>query len=163
MTEGSGRRALVTGASSGIGHAFAHVLAERGYGLILTARREDRLATLARDLSQRHGIITHVVAADLADPQTGEYLDEWLADHALTVDLLVNNAGFGVPGSYSGTTWEQQRAFLEVLVVAPSELTHRLLPGMIERRWGRIINVASLAGLLPGVPVTRFTPHPRRL
>ena len=151
MPEGTGRRALVTGASSGIGLAFAHVLAERGYELILTARREDRLAALARDLAERHGAITHVVALDLGQPNAAESLAGWLAQRALTVDVLVNNAGFGVPGSYADTTWEQQREFLQVMVVALAELTHRLLPGMIERRWGRIINIASLAGLLPGV------------
>ena len=67
------------------------------------------------------------------------------------MDVLVNNAGFGVPGSYVSTTWQQQQQFLQVLVVAVAELTHRLLPGMIERQWGRIINVASLAGMLPAV------------
>ena len=151
MAEGSGRRALVTGASAGIGFAFAHVLAERGYELILTARREDRLKALADDLRQRHGTRTYVMASDLANPDSPARLEAWLTQHSLTVDLLVNNAGFGVPGSYAGTTWQQQRDFLQVLVVALSELTHRLVPGMIERRWGRIINVASLAGLLPGV------------
>ena len=91
------------------------------------------------------------MASDLANPDSPARLEAWLTQHSLTVDLLVNNAGFGVPGSYAGTTWQQQRDFLQVLVVALSELTHRLVPGMIERRWGRIINVASLAGLLPGV------------
>jgi short-subunit dehydrogenase len=69
----------------------------------------------------------------------------------LAVDFLVNNAGFGVAGRYSTTTWEQQRDFLQVMVVAVSELTHRLVPGMVGRKWGRVVNVASLAGLLPGV------------
>jgi uncharacterized protein len=145
------RTALVTGASAGIGLAFAHVLAERGYELVLTARRLDRLQALAKELTERHGICAHVFAADLAEPNATEHLVGGLAQKCLNVDLLVNNAGFGVPGSYAATTWRQQQAFLQVLVVAVAELTHRLLPGMIDRRWGRIINVASLAGLLPGV------------
>lgn len=145
------RRALVTGASSGIGLAFAQVLAEHRYDLILTARRLDRLEALASELTARHGVTTHVVDADLAAPDATELLIERLAQKALTVDVLVNNAGYGVPGSYAHTTWKQQHEFLQVLVVALAELTHRLLPGMIEQRWGRIINVASLAGLLPGV------------
>jgi hypothetical protein len=91
------------------------------------------------------------VVEDLADPLAADRLVRSLAGQTLTVDVLVNNAGFGVPGRYAGTTWRQQRDFLQVMVVAVSELTHRLLPGMLERRWGRIINVASLAGLLPGV------------
>jgi uncharacterized protein len=145
------RTALVTGASAGIGLAFAHVLAERGYELVRIARRLERLQALAEELTERHGIRAHVFAADLAEPNAAEDLVDRLAEKSLNVDLLVNNAGFGVPGSYANTTWRQQHAFLQVLVVAVAELTHRLLPGMIDRRWGRIINVASLAGLLPGV------------
>ena len=150
MGEGSGRRALVTGASAGIGLAFARVLAARGFELILVARRRERLETLAGELAQ-HGVHSHILAADLAAPDASERLVAELSRRSLTVDVLVNNAGFGVPGSYANTTWQQQREFLQVLIVALCELTHRLLPGMIERRWGRIINVASLAGLLPGV------------
>jgi short-subunit dehydrogenase len=151
MSDGSTRRALVTGASAGIGQAFARVLAAEGYDLILTARRIDRLDTLASDLQTRHGTRSRVFAVDLAQTDASQRLCDWLTANSLNVDVLVNNAGFGVPGSYAGTTWQQQRDFLQVLVVALAELTHRLLPGMIERRWGRIINVASLAGLMPGV------------
>ena len=151
IKEGSGRTALVTGASAGIGSAFAHVLAERGYQLILTARRRERLEVLAEQLSAQYAVRTHVVETDLAAADATERLVGSLAQKSLAVDLLVNNAGFGVPGSYASTTWPQQQAFLQVLVVAVAELTHRLLPGMIDRNWGRIINVASLAGLLPGV------------
>jgi uncharacterized protein len=151
MKEGTGRTALVTGASSGIGLAFAGVVAERGYDVILTARRQDRLERIAAELSQRHNVRTFVVPSDLAVPDAPERLAHAIARRSLVVDLLVNNAGYGVPGSYAGTTWTAQRDFLQVMVVALAELSHRLLPGMIERRWGRIINVASLAGLLPGV------------
>lgn len=151
MTERTTRTALVTGASSGIGLAFAHALAGRGYDLIVTARRQDRLEALARDVTERHGIRAHVVVEDLADPQGSERLARVLAARGLAVDILVNNAGFGVAGRYSSTAWAQQRDFLQVMVVAVSELTHRLLPGMLDRKWGRIVNVASLAGLLPGV------------
>ena len=146
-----GRRALVTGASSGIGLAFAHVLASEGYHLLLTARRRDRLEALAHDLTTRYGVRAEVLVENLAEPQAAERLVDLLAHRKLNVDVLVNNAGYGVPGSYANTTWAQQRDFLQVLVVAVAELTHRLLPGMIDRQWGRIINVASLAGLLPAV------------
>jgi uncharacterized protein len=145
------RRALVTGASSGIGLAFARVLAQQGYDLVLTARRRDRLEALATELRERHHTHCVVLAEDLAAPDASARIVDLVSRQQLTIDVLVNNAGFGVPGSYASTTWQQQQAFLQVLVVAVAELTHRLLPGMIERRWGRIINVASLAGLLPGV------------
>lgn len=143
--------ALVTGASAGIGRAFADVLAEEGYDLILTARRGDRLHALARDLAARHGIAAHVIVADLADRDAAARIVDEVRALNLHVDLLVNNAGYGVPGGYRATTWAQQDAFIQVLVVALCELTHRLLPDMLERRWGRVINVASVAGLLPGV------------
>jgi short-subunit dehydrogenase len=145
------RRALVTGASSGIGLAFAQVLAEHGHDLVLTARRRDRLEEIAARLSRDHHVETVVLADDLADVAAPARIVETLLARSLPVDVLVNNAGFGVPGSYVSTTWQQQQQFLQVLVVAVAELTHRLLPGMIERKWGRVINVASVAGMLPAV------------
>lgn len=151
MKEVTPRTALVTGASAGIGLAFAHDLASRGYHVVLTARRRERLDALAGEVAARYRVQAHVMVDDLTDPAAPERLVDALASRQLTVDVLVNNAGYGVPGSYASTTWHQQRDFLQVMVLAVSELTHRLVPGMIERRWGRIINVASLAGLLPGV------------
>lgn len=147
----TGRTALITGASAGIGLAFAREFATRGANVILTARRRERLEELARLLREAHRIQAHVIAEDLADPKAPERLVGVLASRNLIVDMLINNAGYGVPGRYEGTTWQQQRDFLQVMVVAVAELTHRLLPGMIARRWGRIVNVASLAGLLPAV------------
>jgi short-subunit dehydrogenase len=152
MEQGSVRRtALVTGASSGIGRAFAHTLAERGFDLVVTARRRERLDELAAELRKRHGTDVLVLVDDLADPGAPERLVNAIERASRSIDVLVNNAGYGVPGRYAATSWPQQQAFLQVLVVAVAELTHRLLPGMLDRRWGRIINVASLAGLLPGV------------
>jgi uncharacterized protein len=145
------RRALVTGASAGIGSAFARDLAARGYDLVLTARRAERLAQLAADLHARHAIDVVTLTEDLADPAAPARLADHLARKSLAIDVLVNNAGYGVPGAYVTTTWASQRDVLQVLVGAVAELTHRLLPAMIERRWGRIINVASVAGLMPGV------------
>lgn len=145
------RRALVTGASSGIGSAFARTLAARDYDLIVTARRQDRLRALADEVSAQYGTHAEVISEDLSDPQAPERLVQAITARGLQVDVLINNAGYGVPGSYASTEWSQQHRFLHVLVTAPAELTHRLLPPMLERRWGRIVNVASLAGLLPGV------------
>jgi uncharacterized protein len=147
--EGSGRTALVTGASAGIGAAFARVLAERGYRVILTARRVDRLEAIATELRDRHGVEADTIGADLADPASPARLVGELEWRGLHVDLLVNNAGYGVPGRFEQPSWAQHEAFVRVMVTAVCELTYRLLPGMVERQWGRIINVASLAGHLP--------------
>lgn len=148
---GSGRLALVTGASAGIGRAFAQLLAAEGFDLILAARRVDRLEALARELERQHGIVAHAFRADLAEPDAPARLVGAISARGLHVDVLVNNAGYGVPGSYARTGWAQHDEFLRVMVAAPSELAHRLLPGMIDRGWGRIVNVSSLAALLPGV------------
>lgn len=147
--EGEGRTALVTGASAGIGRAFAELLAARGYGLVLTARRLERLEDLAAMLGQRHGVAVHVIAADLGDPAAPAAIVSDLRARGLHVDVLVNNAGYGLPGRFDRPAWDEHERFLRVMVTAACELTHHLLPGMIERRWGRIINVASLAGHLP--------------
>jgi hypothetical protein len=143
------RTALVTGASAGIGAAFADVFAAHGFDLVLTARRRDRLEALARELTSRHGCRVTIETADLADRDAPRRLVEAVAAQGIAVDALVNNAGYAVAGSYRRTTWDQQAAFIQVMVTACCELAHRLLPPMIERGYGRIINVASLAGLVP--------------
>jgi len=136
-------------ASAGIGEAFAEVFASRGFDLILTARRIDRLEVLAATLRERHGGVVHVVPADLAAPGASEHLCRVIGERGLAVDVLVNNAGYGVPGLLNTQAWELQRDALQVLITAVVELTYRLLPGMLERGYGRIVNVASLAGLIP--------------
>lgn len=142
-------RALVTGASSGIGKAFADALARRGTGLVILARRRDRLEALATDLRERHGVDVIVREGDLADPATPERLFDGLQAEGITVDVLVNNAGFGVPGNLTDVEWRRHRACLEVMTAAPVRLVHLFAPGMIERGTGSIINVASLSALLP--------------
>lgn len=150
--DGTGRTALVTGASAGIGRAFAELLAARGFDIILTARRADRLEALAAALTAAHGVRAHVAPADLAERTAPAALCDELRRRGLRVDFLVNNAGYGVPGKYARTSWQQQADFLQVLVTAVAELTHRLLPPMIDRQWGRIVQVASLAALVPAAP-----------
>jgi short-subunit dehydrogenase len=149
MKEGQGRTALVTGASSGIGKAFAELLAAQGYAVILTARRADRLDALAAELHAKHQVATHTIAADLAQPDASQKIVAELATRGLTVDVLVNNAGYGQPGSYDRVAWNEHERFMQVMVTAVLDLTYRLLPGMLERGWGRIINVASVAGMVP--------------
>jgi uncharacterized protein len=143
------RIALVTGASSGIGEAFAEVFAAEGFDLVITARREARLRAVQSRLGEQYGVRVHVVIEDLEDPMAPARLCADLEARGLKIDALVNNAGYGVPGSYVASGWEVHERFLQVMVIAVAELTHRLLPAMIERRYGRIINVASLAGLVP--------------
>ena len=141
---------LITGASAGIGTAFAHELAARGHDLVLVARRVERLQALAERLRGGHpGTIT-VLPLDLADPAAPRQLCESLAQRQLAVDWLINNAGYGVPGTFEANAWGTHADFLQVLMTAPTELAWRLLPGMRERGHGRIINVASLAGHVPG-------------
>lgn len=141
---------LVTGASAGIGKSFADVFAKYGFNLILTARREDRLRDIALDLSRKHNVEATVIAADLADPTAPSRLMSEITSKGLRVDALVNNAGYAVPGGYAASRWSDQRDFIQVLMTTPSELVHLVLPDMIARRQGYIINVASLAGILPG-------------
>ena len=143
------RTVLVTGASAGIGKAIAEVFASEGFDLVLTARRQDRLEALAADLRQRFGRRVTTIPDDLADPAAPARLVDAVATAGITIDALVNNAGYGVPGKFTATTWAEQRDMVQVMVLALAELTHRLLPGMIARRYGRIINVASVAGLVP--------------
>ncbi|MGH6956495.1 MAG: SDR family NAD(P)-dependent oxidoreductase [Caulobacteraceae bacterium] len=146
----SGRLALVTGASSGIGAALARVYASHGYDLALTARRADRLHALADEIRLRYGVESLVVPADLAEPESTTRILAEIEANGRSVDALLNNAGYSLPGAYAATSWEDQRAFLAVLVTAPCALAHAVLPGMVDRRFGRIVNVASLAGLVPG-------------
>jgi uncharacterized protein len=144
------RLCLVTGASAGIGAEFARLYAERGYDLALTARRADRLESLAQELSDKWGARCLTISADLADRSAPKTIIDAIVAEGLHVDALVNNAGYGLQGNYLASSWEDHAAFMQVLVEAPLELTHRLLPGMQARHFGRIINVASLAGHVPG-------------
>lgn len=140
---------LVTGASAGIGAAFASALAARGHDLILTARRADRLETLATDLRAKHGCTVTVLPLDLAQPGAARELTDAIAAQGLSVDWLINNAGYGVPGTFDGIEWKTHEDFIRIMMEAPTELAWRLLPAMRERGYGRIINVASLAGHVP--------------
>ena len=151
MTENSlaSRWALVTGASAGIGAAIARELAARGANLVLTARRRDRLDALAQELRERQ-VRVETIAADLAEPAAPERLCADMAARGVAIDVLVNNAGYGVPGHLPAQPWPVHAAFVQVMVTAPCELAWRLLPPMQQRGYGRIVNVASLAGLVPG-------------
>ena len=155
--------ALVTGASSGLGAAFARAYAARGYDLALVARRKDRLDALAAELSARHGIEALVIPADLSVFEAQAPVLAAIAAAGRAVDVLVNNAGFGIPQSFLGAPWDRQRDFLMTLVVAPCGLAYGVLPGMIERGGGVIINIGSLAAFSPGVAGNSLYPGAKSL
>jgi short-subunit dehydrogenase len=144
------RTALVTGASAGIGAAYARELAARGCNLVLTARRTERLEALAAELKSKHGTLSECIAADLADPAAPAALCADIARRGITIDVLINNAGYGVPGHFTVPAWQAHADFIQVMMTAPCELVYKLLPGMQQRGYGRIANIASLAGHIPG-------------
>jgi len=142
--------ALITGATAGIGAEFARQIAARGDDLVLIARDEARLHAVADELSARHRVRCEVLVADLADRAALRTVEERLADTARPVDLLVNNAGFGVNQHFVGGDVEAEQAMLDVLVTAVMRLTHAALPGMIGRGTGGVINVSSVASFIAG-------------
>lgn len=141
--------ALITGASSGLGECFARQLAQRGYDLVITARRAERLESLAEELRTR-GRQVRVMPADLAIPGAAESLVARLGSSGLQIDLLVNNAGFGARGSVATLERRVQVRMIELNCRAVVELSHSVLEGMLQRRSGAILNVASTAAFQPG-------------
>jgi short-subunit dehydrogenase len=147
LRERYGDWALVTGASAGIGEAFARALAARGISCVLTARRGDRLEALARELESAHGVKTRVVAEDLAKPDGAARVAAAVSD--LPIGILVNNAGLGGAGRFDKLALERVEQQILLNCLAPAALTHRLLPGMLERRRGAVIITGSVAGMQP--------------
>ncbi len=143
-------RALITGASSGIGAALARVFAGHGHDVILVARRQDRLEALASELSSSFKVRATCITADLADPSGPRRVYDAVADERLDVDYLVNNAGVGLYGKFAVTDLHAELAMIQLNVTSLVELTKRFLPAMVQRRRGRILNVASTAAFVPG-------------
>ena len=141
------KTALITGASSGIGAAFARELAARGYDLILVARREDRLAALAEECRKNRGVAAEVLAADLAKPDDVERIAKRITETP-SIELLVNNAGFGTTGFFGDVDLAKHRDMIQVQLTASLCLAHAALPNMLARRKGSVINVASMAAYL---------------
>lgn len=150
--------ALITGASAGIGEEFARVLAHDGFDLVLVARRRERLDALAAALAREHGVRVHVLPDDLSDPQAPVRIQGALAQLDLHIDMLVNNAGAGIKQTFVRAPWSEHAQLMQVQVVAATHLTHLLLPAMVQRGYGRIIQVSSLAGLMPGAPTSTLYP-----
>jgi hypothetical protein len=150
--------ALITGASAGIGAAFARAYAAMGCDLALVARRVDRLEALGAELSAAHGIEAFAIGADLARFEAEVPVMKALAEHGRSADILVNNAGFGIPRAYLDAPWKTQRDFLMTLAVTPCALAYAVIPAMLARGEGTIINVASIAGFSPGVAANTLYP-----
>ena len=148
MGEGAPATAVITGASSGLGAAFARQFAARGHALVLIARREERLQALAVELHRRHGVDVEILVADLARPEGIARVQGRLAADG-AVDVLVNNAGFGTVGPFAESNLERQLDMISVHVTATTQLTRAVLPGMIARGRGAVINVSSIAASLP--------------
>lgn len=144
-----GQTALVTGASSGIGTEFARELARRGMSLILVARTEMALNELAADLSASHDVTVDVIPADLSQPGAVDVVAKAVAEKGLQVDLLINNAGVMTYGPFEKIDPAADQAGIMVNVNSLAGLTHSFLPGMLERKRGGVINIASVAGFQP--------------
>lgn len=150
--KGQGRTALVTGGSAGIGKALAQVFAENGFDLVLTARRKDKLNEVADTLRQRHGVQVTIIESDLTQSDAPQQLFDATEGAGKPIDVLINNAGFGVPGKFLSNDWRTHGDFIQVLMIAVAHNCHLFLPNMIGRKYGRILNIASLAGLVPASP-----------
>lgn len=141
--------ALVTGASRGLGHCFARTLAPQNHNLVLVARSGERLEAIANDLRSKHGVKVEVVALDLAQPGAGTRLADELQERSLNIDLLVNNAGFGDQKRFLDLSLERQIEMITLQNATIVEITYGLLPAMVEKKSGGIINVSSMAGFQP--------------
>jgi short-subunit dehydrogenase len=143
------KTALITGASSGIGLELAHLFARDGYRLVLVARNRSNLRHLGDDLQSRYSITVRIEPKDLAHPSTPAELYQELQESGIVLDVLVNNAGFGGAGTFTGTKWSQEAEMMQVNMVALTHLTKLFLP-QIRAREGMIMNVASTAAFQPG-------------
>lgn len=142
--------ALITGASSGIGAELARCFAQNGSDVVLLARRADALESLARELEAAYPSTAHVLVSDLSEPGAASRIADRFDDAAISVDVLVNNAGFGARGRFADLDAQRQTDMIAVNVTALTDLSRRLLPGMLDRGRGGILNVASTAAFQPG-------------
>lgn len=151
--EDRGRTALITGASSGIGAEIARVSAEHGFNVILVARRKEKLEALAEDITRQHRVEVAVIQADLSKPDVPQDVFDEIATRGLSVDLLYNNAGVGDAFSFHEAPWSAHRDTLQLMVINPTHLAHLAIPGMLDRGYGRVTNITSIAAHMPGMPM----------
>ena len=141
--------ALITGASAGLGKEFALQLAAKGQSVLLVARREAQLQALQKQIQDTHQVDCQYRVLDLSDANANQHLFEFTEQQGMQVDLLINNAGYGVPGDFDAVDWPTHQDMLQVMLRSVVELCRLYYPGMKTRQHGRIINVSSLAGLTP--------------
>ncbi|MBT5217638.1 MAG: SDR family oxidoreductase [Gammaproteobacteria bacterium] len=149
MSEQTRKTVLITGASSGIGEAFAQVFLEAGFNLVITARRMNRLEDLKVKLLKNSDARIDLISMDLSKLEAPKYIHQYCVDNEIHIDALVNNAGYGNTGKFEEMEWERHQNFLQVMVNTIVELTYLFLPSMVNNGYGRIINVASLAPFIP--------------
>ena len=150
--EGKGKTALITGASAGIGKAFAEFLAEMGFNVILTARRENRLIALAQEIRSKYSVHAEFITADLADPQAPQNIYDALSKQNITIDVLINNAGDAINTSICDAKLSDHTDMIQAMVTSVVQLCYLFLPNMKKNHFGKIINVSSVAAFLPPSP-----------
>jgi len=150
MVSIKGKTALITGASSGIGKEFAHIHAEQGGDLVIVARSKDALEQLKCELESKHSISVYVVVKDLSKSSSPKEVYDEVTEQGITVDFLINNAGFGGLGKFHEREWEQDLAMINVNITALVALTRLFLPEFVQRNEGKILNVSSTASFMPG-------------
>jgi short-subunit dehydrogenase len=150
MNETAHKTALITGASVGLGAEFAWLFAADGHDLVLVARRKEKLDALAKDIQDKHKVEIHVIAEDLAKPGAAARIKEEVDKYKLEIEFLVNNAGFGGAGAFVERDLARELEMVQLNIVVLVELTHMLLPAMIARKSGRVLNIGSTAGFVPG-------------
>ncbi len=141
---------LITGASSGIGLELAKIFAREGYQLVIIARREERLVELKHELEEKYNVQVTCFVCDLIEFDAANKIFQFVRDKNIRVDILVNNAGFGLGGEFAVADLTRLTEMVQVNITALMQLTRLFLPGMIERKSGKILNVGSVAGFLPG-------------
>lgn len=144
-----GRTGLITGSSAGLGVDFAKSLAARGADVILVARREEKLRRVAEEIEDEYGVDATPVAMDLARPEAAAELYDEVQRLELQVDILVNNAGYGIWGDFLDCPWDEQQSMLNLDILTPVHLTRLFAEDMVERQWGRIMQIASIGAFQP--------------
>ena len=152
-----GRVSLVTGASSGLGAHFARILAERGSDVILVARREDRLRELADEITARDGVQAHVIPMDLSAKDAAQALYDRIQALGAPVDVLINNAGFGIYGNFIDVPWEREQEMLQLDIVTLVHLTKLFVKDMVARDFGYILQMSSVGGYQPSPTYTTYS------
>jgi len=141
-------RALITGASAGLGSEFARQLAAAGHGLVLVARRAEPMEELAAGLKEKYGVAVDIITADLSLSSAPADLHAEVQRRGLAIDYLINNAGSEGPDLIRDRDWQKQEAYLRLMMTSVAGMCHEFIPGMVDRGFGRVLNVASVAGLL---------------